>query len=84
MFFWCGEIYCQSGVWQIKYYDWEEVGYKYFCCVVVSIEVVDIVVEYSVCGIGEFVNLESGDGVQYLMQIGGDQQMVDEVKDIGI
>lgn len=84
MCFWCCQIYCQCCIWQIKYYDWEEVGYEYFCGVVVGVEVVDVVVEYSVSGVSEFINLESGDSVQYLMQIGWDQQMVDEIKDIGI
>lgn len=84
MFFWCCEVYCQCCIWQIEYYDWEEVGYEYFCGVVIGIEVVNVIVENCICCVGEFINLESGDGVQYLMQIGWDQQMVDEIKDIGI
>lgn len=84
MFFWCCEVYCQCCIWQIEYYDWEEVGYEYFCGVVIGIEVVNVIVENCICCVGEFINLELGDGVQYLMQIGWDQQMVDEIKDIGI
>ncbi|MNZ87713.1 hypothetical protein D3C78_1065820 [compost metagenome] len=34
-------------------------------------------------GIGEFTNLEPGDGVQYLMQAGWDQQTVNETEDAG-
>ncbi|VDY44219.1 Uncharacterised protein [Salmonella enterica subsp. enterica serovar Daytona] len=61
----------------------EEAGHKHPRRAVASIEAVDVAVEYSACGIGEFANLEPSDGVQYLMQTGGDQQTVDEAKDTG-
>ncbi|CGY95908.1 Uncharacterised protein [Salmonella enterica subsp. enterica serovar Typhi] len=82
-FFRRGEIHRQSGARQTKHHDREEAGHKHPRRAVASIEAVDVAVEYSACGIGEFANLEPGDGVQYLMQTGGDQQTVDEAKDTG-
>ena len=66
---------------QTKHHDWEEARHEHARGAVACVEAVDITVEYRAGRVGELTNLEPGDGVQYLMQTGWDQQTVNETED---
>ena len=79
----CCEVHRQRRTRQTEHHNREEAGHEHPRGAVTGIEAVDITVENRTRRVGEFTNLEPGDGVQHLMQTGWDQQTVDETKDTG-